>query len=77
MAEICEYLGVDSLGYLDLEGMSRATGKDPNHFCLACFKGNYPLPVDPELDKFIMERRESRAKALAEEEQPTLFAGLK
>ncbi len=33
--------------------------------------------TDPELDKFIMEKREARAKALAEEAQPTLFAGLK
>jgi hypothetical protein len=29
------------------------------------------------LDKFIMETREGRAKALAEEAQPTLFPGLK
>src|SRR5450432_3448876 len=77
MPEICEYLGVDSLGYLDLEGMIEATGKPANSFCLACFTGKYPLPVDPELDKFIMEKREARAKALAEEAQPTLFAGLK
>jgi amidophosphoribosyltransferase len=77
MPEICQYLGVDSLGYLDVEGMIRATGKPPSEFCLACFTGNYPLAVDPELDKFIMEKREARAKALAEEEQPTLFAGLK
>ena len=47
MEEICEYLGVDSLGYLDVEGMVRATGKPANQFCLACFTGNYPLPVDP------------------------------
>ena len=46
--------------------MVRATGQaDPNSFCLACFTGNYPLPVDPELDKYIMEKREGRAKALA------------
>jgi amidophosphoribosyltransferase len=76
--QICKYLGVDSLGYLDVEGMVRATGRKVNEFCLACFNGNYPLPVDPALDKFIMERRESRAKALAAETaQPTLFAGLK
>ncbi len=68
MEQICEYLGVDSLGYLDLEGMVRATGKPMNHFCLACFTGKYPLPVDPELDKFIMEKREHRAKALAADE---------
>ncbi|MDQ6622249.1 MAG: amidophosphoribosyltransferase [Verrucomicrobiota bacterium] len=78
MEKICEYLGVDSLGYLDLDGMIRATGRPANSFCLACFTGNYPLPVDPELDKFIMEKREGRSKALAEEEaHPSLFADLK
>jgi amidophosphoribosyltransferase len=74
MQEICDYLGVDSLGYLDVEGMVRATGQPEESFCLACFTGNYPLPVDPELDKYIMEKREERAKALAAEEvHPTLF----
>src|SRR3954452_5623391 len=77
MEDICKYLGVDSLGYLDVEGMVRATGKPLNSFCLACFNGDYPLPVDPALDKFIMERREQRAKALADQEaQPTLFTNL-
>ncbi|MDQ6654429.1 MAG: amidophosphoribosyltransferase [Verrucomicrobiota bacterium] len=77
MPEICDYLGVDSLGYLDVDGMVRATGQEQNKFCLACFTGSYPLPVDPELDKFIMEKREGRAKALAAEEvQPSLFAEL-
>ncbi len=78
MPQICEYLGVDSLGYLDIEGMVRATGQPENQFCLACFTGNYPLPVDPELDKFIMEKRGGRAKALAADEaHPSLFAELK
>src|SRR3954451_3273093 len=78
MEKICEYLNVDSLGYLDVEGMVRATGKPVNDFCLACFNGHYPLPVDPALDKFIMEKREARSRALAEQEaQPSLFADLK
>ena len=78
MEQICEYLGVDSLAYLDVEGMVRATGRPVNEFCLACFTGNYPLPVDPELDKFIMEKREGRSTALAAEEaHPELFADLK
>jgi amidophosphoribosyltransferase len=78
MKKICEYLNVDSLGYLSIEGMIKATGRPANSFCLACFNGNYPLPVDPALGKFIMEKREQRARALAEEEgQPTLFAELR
>src|SRR3954454_18068901 len=63
--EICTYLGVDSLGYLDVEEIVRATGRKGNELCLACFTGNCPLPVEPALDKFIMERREQRSKALA------------
>ena len=50
--EIREYLGVDSLGYLSLEGMLRAAGQDPDepgHFCHACFSGEYPTPVHEDL----------------------------
>ena len=40
--------------------------------------GKYPVPVDPELDKYIMERRDSRENCLvAADEHPTLFAGVK
>ncbi len=73
--EICRYLDVDSLGYLNLDAMVRATGLPKSHFCLACFDGNYPLPVDPELDKFIMESRDRRDKVLVgADDQPNLFS---
>ena len=76
--QIREYLGVDSIGYLDIDGMVRATGLPKDHFCLACFNSDYPMPVDPELDKFIMERRQARSRLLADAAtQPELFAGLK
>ncbi|NOT07188.1 MAG: amidophosphoribosyltransferase [Gemmatimonadales bacterium] len=42
--EIREFLGVESLGYLSLEGMLRAAGTK-NAFCHACFSGQYPIPV--------------------------------
>ena len=72
--QIREYLGADSIGYLDVGGMVRATGQPANEFCLACFNGNYPVPVDPHLDKFIMERRQHRVNLLAgEDEHPELF----
>ncbi len=76
--KICEYLGADSLGYLDVAGMVRATGQPENSFCMACFNGKYPIPVDPTVDKFIMERRRSRANLLmAEDEHPELFEALR
>jgi len=76
--EISHYLGVDSIGYLDVEGMVRATGLPKNEFCLACFNGQYPVPIDPELDKFIIERRKTRSRLLSDSvTHPELFAGLK
>ncbi len=42
--EIRDFLGVDTLGYLSLEGMLRAAG-NRNEFCHACFSGRYPIPV--------------------------------
>jgi amidophosphoribosyltransferase len=77
-AQICDYLGADSVGYLDVRGMVRAIGLPEHNFCLACFTGNYPVPVDPFLDKFIMERRDTREHCLvAADAQPNLFADLK
>ena len=74
LEQIREYLGADSIGYLDVEGMVRATGQKVNEFCLACFTGDYPVPVDPNLDKFIMERRRSRVNQLVEPNvHPELF----
>jgi amidophosphoribosyltransferase len=73
--EICKYLGADSIGYLDVEGMVAATKQPRNSFCLACFTGDYPVPVDPHLDQFIRERRMKRSNVLADgEKHPELFA---
>ena len=50
--EIREYLGVDSLGYLSLEGMLAAAGQPAGaepRFCHACFSGDYPTPIPEEL----------------------------
>jgi amidophosphoribosyltransferase len=59
--QIREYLGVDSIGYLSVGGMVRATGLDINNFCMACFTGEYPLPYDAAFDKYIMENRRNNA----------------
>jgi amidophosphoribosyltransferase len=72
--QIKDYLGVDSVGYLDIDGMVRATGLPKDHFCLACFDGNYPVAFDGELDKLINERRKARSHLFQEEiAQPRLF----
>ena len=53
--EICEMLGADSLAYLSIDGMLKATGTSPNKFCKACFDGDYPMEVPLEGSKFAME----------------------
>jgi len=47
LEEIRQFLGVDSLGYLSLDGMLRASGAH-NRFCHACFSGAYPTPMQED-----------------------------
>ena len=58
--QIRDFLGANSLGYLSLESMIVATGLPANEFCTACYTGNYPSPVESEMDKFIMEQRRTK-----------------
>lgn len=39
--EIAKMLGVESLGYLSVDGMKACTGQ-PDNYCAACFDGDYP-----------------------------------
>ncbi len=51
---IAEWLGVDSLGYLSVEGMMDAVEEahdDRERYCHACFSGAYPVPVGDEAVK--------------------------
>lgn len=72
MEEIRKYLGADSIGYLNTEGMIRSTKRAPSEFCTACFTGDYPVPFNASFDKLIMEKRAGRARLL-EKEEPRLL----
>jgi len=52
--EIQKYLGCDSLGYLSLEGMMRAIGREEG-YCNACFTGVYPIDLYEEQEKMAFE----------------------
>lgn len=43
--EMREKIGADSLAFISMEGMQKATLSEEDHFCKACFSGDYP--VDP------------------------------
>jgi len=49
--DIASHLGVDSLGYSSLTGLVDAVGLPRDILCLACFNGDYPLPVQMGLSR--------------------------
>ncbi len=55
--ELRDYLGLDSLHYLSIEGLLHSTGiENPeNYFCKACFDGCYPVQFDSEVSKHCLE----------------------
>ena len=53
--QIRDYLDADSLGYLSLSGLIRAVSLPKDMFCLACFTGDYPIPVQMGMDKLALE----------------------
>jgi amidophosphoribosyltransferase len=53
--EITEYIGADSLAYLSVEGLLRAVRAPKNSYCTGCFTGNYPIPVQLEMNKMGFE----------------------
>jgi amidophosphoribosyltransferase len=63
---IRKYLKADSVHYLSLDGMVKATGHPKAAFCLACYDGRYPVAYDPTLDKHIIERHAGRGPKLVE-----------
>ena len=53
--EIRDFIGADSLGYLSIDGLIKAVALPKDNFCLACFTGDYPIPVQLEMEKLALE----------------------
>ena len=53
--QIRDFIGADSLGYLSIDGLIKAVALPKDNFCLACFTGDYPIPVQLEMDKLALE----------------------
>jgi amidophosphoribosyltransferase len=54
--QIAQSIGVDSLGFLTIDGLYRALGEarrngDAPQFCDACFTGDYPTPLTDRTEK--------------------------
>ena len=54
--EIREFIGVDSLKYLSLDGMLNSMMLPREEFCTACFTGNYPTTICKPPSKKALEK---------------------
>ena len=54
--EIKEFIGADTLGYMSISGLLKVVNGVEGGFCHACFTGEYPIPVQLEMDKLALER---------------------
>lgn len=54
--EIRQFIGVDSLKYLSLDGMLGAMMIPKEEFCTACFTGDYPTKICKPVSKRSLER---------------------
>jgi amidophosphoribosyltransferase len=70
--QIRDYLGVDSLVYLSLEGMLRCVSNGNGDYCNACFSGDYSIPTDPNFHKNAFERGQLRFFEATDEQKKTL-----
>jgi len=52
---IADFIGLDSLHYLSIEGMVAATGMPSDSFCLACYSGDYPIKPPDNIGKYCLE----------------------
>ncbi len=55
--EVRKFLGVDTLGFLSVEGLLGAVTGPKQSYCTACFTGDYPIAFDKEQDKYALEQR--------------------
>ena len=55
LEEIAKLIGVDSLGYLDVENLGQLIGSE--EYCGACFHGEYPTRIPTDLRKDRFERK--------------------
>lgn len=77
IAEIKDYLEVDSLEYLSLEGLLKSVPHEKGGYCTACFTGRYPLPPEETMHKLERGSRNGQADgatvlAKAEQKAPAI-----
>ncbi len=54
--KIAKYIGVETLGYLSIDGMLKSVRNGPRSYCAACYTGKYPVPMEDPADKLRLEK---------------------
>jgi len=60
LEQIRDFLEVDSIGYISLEGMLGCAALVADHYCTACWAGKYPVIPDITVNKYSLERYQMR-----------------
>ncbi|OHB59470.1 MAG: amidophosphoribosyltransferase [Planctomycetes bacterium RBG_13_46_10] len=60
LKQIKEFLEVDSVGYMSLDGLLSCAALPADNYCTACWSGKYPIPVDTTANKFSLEHHQLR-----------------
>jgi amidophosphoribosyltransferase len=60
LEQIRDFLGVETLGYMSIEGLLSCAALPPDHYCTACWVGKYRIPVDVAVTKFALEHYQLR-----------------
>ena len=55
LKQIKEFLEVDSVGYMSLEGLLSCATLPAKNYCTACWNGKYPIPIDTAVNKYSLE----------------------
>jgi amidophosphoribosyltransferase len=58
--QIRDFLGVETLGYMSIDGLLSCAALPPDHYCTACWTGKYRIPVDVAMTKFALEHYQLR-----------------
>lgn len=60
LKQIAEALDVDSIGYLSLHGLLSCASLPADHYCAACWNGEYRIPPEGAARKSALERHQMR-----------------
>jgi len=56
LEQIRDFLEVDSIGYVSLDGLLECATLPADHYCTACWCGRYRIPTDITVNKYALER---------------------